>query len=120
MSNPASGDDQHKSLEPFGLAAQLSATSRVVNLGRPKRRSSQFKGAYRASSVTAEVAAFLRSERVFRRRCEIREAVSGSHAAVSWALLFLRAIGAVEVVPDGARNARYYRYRAKPCKNSEE
>ena len=106
--------------DPFGLLEQLSSANRVINLGRPKRRSSQFKGAYRASSVTAEVAAFLRSERVFRRRCEIREAVSGSHAAVSWALLFLRAIGAVEIVPDGARNARYYRYRAKPCKNSEE
>lgn len=120
MSNPASGDDQRKRLEPFRVAAQLSATSRVVNLGRPKRQSSRFKGAYRDSIVTAEVAGFLRSERVFRRRCEIRAAVSGSHAAVSWALLFLRAIRVVEVVQDGARNSRYLRYRAKPRKDSEE
>lgn len=99
--------------DPLGLLEQLSSANRVINLGRPKRRSSHFKGAYRASSVTAEVAEFLRSERVFRRRCEIRAAVRGSHAAVSWALIFLRAIGAVEVVQDGARNARYLRYKAK-------
>lgn len=99
--------------DPFCLLEQLSSANRVINLGRPKRRSSQFKGTYKTSSVTAEVAAFLRSERVFRRRCEILEAVSGSHAAVSWALLFLRAIGAVEVVQDCARNQRYLRYRAK-------
>ena len=63
--------------DPFGLLEQLSSANRVINLGCPKRRSSQFKGAYRESSVTAEVAEFLRSERVFRRRCEIRAAVIG-------------------------------------------
>lgn len=98
----------------FGFLEQLSSVSRAVNLSTPRKmRTGPFKGTYRESSVTANVAYFLRSERVFRRRCEIMSAVSGSHAAVSWALFFLRAIGEVEVVQDGARNSRYLRYRAK-------
>lgn len=45
--------------------------------------------------------------------CEIEDATGRSHANVSWALLFLRARGLVDCVPDLARNSRYLRYRAK-------
>ena len=97
---------------PFGLLEQLSSASRVINLGRPKRPPTM-PGARRYSSAADDVLEYLRSDRVFRRQCEVREALRLSHPSAAWALLCLRMQGLVEVTPDCARNPRYLRYRAR-------
>lgn len=66
------------------------------------------------SSATRRVLEYLRSERVFRRQCDIRLALELSHPSVAWALQCLRRWELVDVVQDAARNPRYMRYRAKP------
>ena len=46
--------------------------------------------------------------------CEqLIQATGRSHAAVSFALMYLRDQGRIEAFPDAARNPRYYRYRIK-------
>jgi hypothetical protein len=42
---------------------------------------------------------------------ELRARCARSHAAMSWACIYLRRLGVVEVVGDGARNPCYLRYR---------
>lgn len=96
----------------FSLIEQLSSASRVINLGRPKRPPSM-PGASLYSSAADDVLEYLRSNRVFRRQCDVREALRLSHPSAAWALLCLRMQGLVEVTPDYARNPRYLRYRAK-------
>lgn len=36
-----------------------------------------------------------------------------THAAVSWALVYLRSLGAIEAATDAARNPRYLKYRMR-------
>lgn len=98
--------------QPFGLFEQLASANRVINLGRPKRPPSK-PGGIRYSSAADDVIEYLRSEMVFRRQCEVREALRMSHPSAAWALLCLRMQGLVDVIPDGSRNPRYLRYRAR-------
>lgn len=70
-------------------------------------------GVLMESGASAAVLKYLRSELEYRVAAEIIKGTGRSHAAVSWALLFLRRIGLVESVPDSLRNQRYLRYRAK-------
>lgn len=96
---------------PCGLSAQLS--------GLTRERRGEFEGsAYSKvirsqTTATGRVLAYLRSELVFRRHCDIRCALKLRHPSVAWALLCLRRRDLVDVVKDAARNPRYLRYRAK-------
>lgn len=98
--------------DPFSLLEQLSSANRGINFGRPKIPPSR-SGARRHSSAADDVLEYLRSDSVFRRQCEVREALRLSHPSAAWALLCLRMHGLVEVTTDCARNPRYLRYRAK-------
>ena len=44
---------------------------------------------------------------------QLIRATGRTHAAVSFALLYLRDKGRIEAFPDAKRNPRYYRYRIK-------
>lgn len=44
---------------------------------------------------------------------QLIRATGRTHAAVSFALLYLRDQGRIEGFPDSSRNPRYYRYRIK-------
>jgi len=46
-------------------------------------------------------------------------ATGRTHAAVSFALMYLRDQGLIEAFPDAARNPRYYRYRIKKAAPDE-
>ncbi len=95
----------------FGLVYQMSiASGHQVEL-RVTRRS-KLAGVMRDGGSSQAVLEYLQSAGGYRAVCEIRQHVPRSHGAVSWALIFLRHIGAIECAPDVVRNARYLRYRA--------
>lgn len=91
----------------FSLSEQLAA----ILAG--ERRSSSCRAAPSQNAASGRVLEYLRSEHVFRRQCEIRAALNMGHPSVAWALLCLRRMNLVDVVPDVSRNPRYMRYRAK-------
>ena len=98
-------------IDAFGLVYQMSvASGRPVEL-RVTRRS-KLAGVMRDCGSSKAVLDYLREAGEYRRAFEIRQYVRRSHAAVSWALIFLRRVGAIECAPDAVRNARYLRYRA--------
>ena len=103
---------------PFGLAFQISEAARSsVNLGKACRPPMlQKKGLFVPQKTTEKVFEFLKQSGDFHRQNEVRKATQCSHSAVSWSLIFLRRIGAVEAVADEARNCRYLRYRYKKTK----
>lgn len=69
-------------------------------------------GVIRDGSATDSVLRVLTSHPGrFFTACELISRTNRSHAAVSWALLYLRAQGLVLVSGDSARNPRYLRYR---------
>lgn len=70
-------------------------------------------GVIREGSATDEVLAILANfpNRYFTYG-DLRGLLSErSHASMSWALLYLRRVGLVQVIGDGARNPQYLRYR---------
>lgn len=69
-------------------------------------------GVIREGSATAAVLMVLQQRRLFLSHHQIVAATGRSGKAVDWALLYLRQLGLVEVVPDASRNSRYLRYRA--------
>jgi len=85
---------------------------------RPRAHNPHPPGIPRPNGAAVAVLAFLRAYpgRFFPRQTIILR-VGRSDKAVDWALLFLRAQGHVEVLPDWSRrNPRYLRYRAAPEK----
>lgn len=97
---------------PFTLADQIRTAGNVARLGAAKRPPRLLRP-MQATAASSQVLAFLREDGKYLRACEIISGTGRTHAAVSWALLFLRARGLIERVPDSARNARYLRYRAR-------
>lgn len=70
-------------------------------------------GVIRPGSASHATLALLRAHPgQWFRHGEIMRATRCTHAAVSWALVYLQAIGHVEAHPDEARNPRYLRYSA--------
>ncbi len=95
----------------FGLAYQMcSAACHPTEI--PVVRRSSLAGVMRDGGSSKAVLDYLREAGEYRRAFEIRQHVRRSHAAVSWALIFLRRVGAIECAPDAVRHARYLRYRA--------
>jgi hypothetical protein len=93
-------------------------TQQLLDLAeRPAHRSARFNphppGIFRAGSASDAVLAFLVAHpgRFFRRESIIVR-TNRTAKAVDAALLFLRANGLVESIPDTIRNSRYLRYRA--------
>lgn len=97
---------------PFSLGAQLRSICGVALLGKPTRPP-RIVPSMRPGAASVQVLAYLKEGGGFKMACEIRQATGRSHAAVSWALLFLRSRGLVVCVADYSRNPRYLRYRAK-------
>lgn len=98
--------------DPFTLVGQIRMARGVVFRKAPQRPPKTFPE-LRATSASSQVLVFLRNAGGYHRCCEILAGTGRSHSAVSWALLYLRARGLVERVPDAARNSRYLRYKAK-------
>lgn len=97
------------------LAAQLMtmADRRAIPDEHP-RYNPRPPGVLREGSATHAVLLYLRSRpRLYFTHAQILRGTDRSTKAVSWALIFLRAQGLVECVPDASRNARYLRYRIK-------
>lgn len=92
-----------------------SATRRSLLQPEVPRYNPKPAGVLRPGSATAQVLALLRErpDRWLTFRA-ILAATGQTHRAASWACLYLRAVGLVEVTDDGARNGRYLRYRAAP------
>ncbi len=98
--------------DPCSMLGQL-LTLPVSALQQAKRRqSSRPAGEIRTGGATEAVLNYLLRVPGFKTEAQIRFATGRSHAAVSWALLFLKGRGLVKAVPDVARNARYCRYCA--------
>lgn len=70
-------------------------------------------GVIRDGSATDVVLAWLRQRRGWHTHGEIAVGTGRGTKAVCWALMYLRAHSLIESVPDGQRNARYLRYRAR-------
>ena len=98
-------------VDVFGLVYQMSTASGHPAELRVTRRS-KMAGVMRDCGSSKAVLDYLQSAGDYRRACDIRQHVRRSHAAVSWALIFLRKLGAIECAPDVVRHARYLRYRA--------
>lgn len=69
-------------------------------------------GVIREGSASHAILAYLdkRPARYVSNAELIRE-TGRSHSSISWSLVYLRSIGLIEAVSDGARNPRYNRYR---------
>lgn len=69
-------------------------------------------GVIREGSATDAVLLAMRSRiGVWMTHSQILHSTQRSTKAVCWALLYLKAQGLIESVPDDSRNARYQRYR---------
>ena len=95
--------------QAFSILGQLVSAG-ASGMARAEARPRQRPLSPRVRKVMAFL---LSSQSEFRRQHEVREATGLDHSAVCWALLLLRRNGLVDAVPDSARNARYFRYRAK-------
>ena len=98
-------------IDVFCIAHQMSAAAGNPVAVPPVRRS-RLAGVMRDCGSSKAVLDYLREAGEYRRAFEIRQYVRRSHAAVSWALIFLRRVGAIECAPDVVRHSRYLRYRA--------
>ena len=98
------------SFSVFSQLAMISAAS------QPAKKRTNFNprpaGVIQSGSATEEVLAFLKDSPGLKTEAQIVWATKRTHAAVSWALLRLRAWKMIDAVSDPKRNARYLRYRA--------
>lgn len=94
----------------FSLADQLVAARSAGEQGRCLQRSG---GAKHSSQVADRVWMYLSESLEQQRQCDIRRALGITHSSAVWALIVLRRDGKIEASPDGGRNPRYFRYRAK-------
>lgn len=91
------------------VGALSAATSTPAS--RPQRFNPRPAGFIQPGGATEKVLAVLRAEPArFWTAGQIEAAVGRSRSAVSWALLYLRDRGLIDVVGDGTRNSRYLRY----------
>lgn len=71
-------------------------------------------GVIRDGSASHVILAYLATRPARLVSCaELITGTGRTHAAVSWALVYLRSIGSIEAYEDGARNPRYLKYRLK-------
>lgn len=69
-------------------------------------------GVIRDGSASHVILAYLATRPARFVSCaELITGTGRTHAAVSWALVYLRSIGSIEAVSDASRNPRYNRYR---------
>lgn len=97
--------------DPCSILGQLMALplpEQQIKRQAPRRPA----GEIRPGGASEAVLDYLVAVGGFRTEAQIRFATGRSHAAVSWALLFLKGRGLVKAVPDVARNTRYCRYCA--------
>ncbi len=97
------------------MAAQLQrkADGRTAMALEVPRYNPHPAGVIREGSASQAILAYLGAQQPgrFVPSAELIKATGRPHSAVSWSLVYLRGLGLVEVVPDGARNPRYNRYR---------
>lgn len=98
------------------VAEQIRAVREAADMQPPPlvRFNPRPPGVIRDGSTTDLVRQFLQHSpaRWFTSE-EIIGATGRSHAAVSWALLYLRDQGLIDAFPDTQRNPRFLRYRFK-------
>lgn len=69
-------------------------------------------GVIREGSASHAILAYMHTRPArFVSNAELIHGTGRTHAAVSWALVYLRSLGVIEAVADEARNPRYNRYR---------
>lgn len=111
--NCESNDDKSLfgSVSPFSMMVK-----QLENLPVPEPKREQFnprpRGMIIKGSASAVVLEYLRRCDKFQTEGQIRRKTMRSHAAVSWALIYLVKVGLVESRPDCLRSSRYKRYRA--------
>ena len=94
----------------FSLGHQLLSIPAPVP--QRERFNPRPSGVIRDGSASDAVLQFLRVAGGFKTEAQIIWKVGRSHAAISWALLYLRRQGLVEARPDLTRSSRYKKYRA--------
>jgi hypothetical protein len=92
------------------LVEQIALASGTLEAEAKQRFNPRPPGVIREGSASEAVLMVLRSAPGFRTEGQLVFATKRSHAAVSWALLYLQQLGLVKAVPDVARNTRYKRY----------
>lgn len=93
------------------------AVNQLANVQRVERKVPTFNprppGVIHAGSSSEAVLQILRAQpKVFFTHGKLMELTGKSHAAVSWALKYLRKQGLVKTIGDTSRNERWLRYRA--------
>lgn len=94
------------------VAEQIKTAMDAAN-ARPQliRFNPRPPGVIREGSATDAVLLYLKANpRRYYTNGQLMEATGKSHAAVSWALLYLRDKGLIHSIPDDERNALYLRY----------
>lgn len=94
------------------------AVNQLTNIQPVERKVPKFNprppGVIQAGSASEAVLQILRSSpQVFFTHGRLMELTGRSHAAISWALKFLREQDLVKTIQDGARDERWLRYAAK-------
>ena len=97
------------------MASQLQRTGGLA-LEVP-RYNPHPRGSIVPGSASEAVLVFLRSRPLgYFAHHEIVDATQRTNKSVSWALIYLRALGLIEGSTDDPRNLRYLRYRASKQK----
>lgn len=92
------------------IAAQIRAMK--ADAPRPVRFNPRPPGVIQPGSASEAVLKVLNEQPGRLYTCQqLIEKTGRSHAAVSWACIYLRDQGLIEAVVDGARNHRWLRYR---------
>lgn len=98
------------------VAEQIRAVREASDMQPPPlvRFNPRPAGVIRDGSATDLVLAFLRAHpgRYFTNG-QLIDATGRSHAAVSWACIYLRQQGLIDSVADESRNPKYMRYRIR-------
>lgn len=92
----------------FSLQSQILSASP----GSMRRQAERPKSRMR-SPLARQVLEFLAAHQGYKRQHEVRAGTGLRHSSACWALLLLRKHGLIDAVPDGNRNARYLRYKAR-------
>lgn len=109
-------------MKDFSFMSMLQQVAEATGKTKPVPRKFNPRpaGVIQPGSATEAVLAFLKDSPGLKTEAQIVWATKRTHAAVSWALLRLRAWKMIDAVSDPKRNARYLRYRLRKEESSHE
>lgn len=105
--------------DPFAMMAAQLAGAAAPPSAPPRQFNPRPPGVMQGGATTAVLGVLQARPGRFFRLGQLRAETGCSRAALGWALIRLRRWGLVEVIPDGARNSRYMRYRAVQTESSD-